>query len=83
MATDEDWRTTEEGERADLCWDDVYSCTLVTDITAEAGLPDSGGVRIAVTEEGSQLQMELAPEPQAGDDVIDTEGAIVSPPPPV
>src|SRR5690625_5000759 len=44
-------------------------------ITTEAGLPESGGVRIAVTDEGSQLQMELAPEPQAGDDVIESEGA--------
>ncbi|MGC0273729.1 HesB/IscA family protein [Pseudactinotalea sp. Z1739] len=46
-------------------------------ITAEADLPETGGVRIAVTEEGSQLHLELAPEPQSGDEVVEAEGARV------
>lgn len=50
--------------------------TAIKSITSEAGLPDTGGVRIAVTEE-SQLQMELAPEPHSGDDVVEAEGARV------
>lgn len=50
--------------------------TAIKSITSEADLPDSGGVRIAVTDD-SQLQMELAPEPQSGDDVVEAEGARV------
>lgn len=46
-------------------------------ITTEADLPETGGVRIAVTEEGSQLHLELASEPQSGDEVVEAEGARV------
>jgi len=47
----------------------------IKSITSEADLPEGGGVRIAVTDDGGQLQMELAQEPQEGDEVIETEGA--------
>lgn len=49
--------------------------TAIKTITTEAGLPDSGGVRIAMAKNGSELQMALMPEPIAGDDVIENEGA--------
>lgn len=51
--------------------------SAIKSITTEAGLPDTGGVRIAVTDQGGELQMELAPEPQSGDEIIEDEGARV------
>ena len=51
--------------------------TAIKAITTDAGLPETGGVRIAVAEGGNELQMQLVPEPAAGDEVIETEGARV------
>lgn len=46
-------------------------------LTSEAGLPEDGGVRIAMSEGGSELQMALSPEPAVGDQVIENDGARV------
>lgn len=51
--------------------------TAIKTLTTQAGLPDEGGVRIAMAENGSELQMALSPEPAVGDEVIDTDGARV------
>ena len=51
--------------------------TAIKTLTSEAGLPEDGGVRIAMADGGSELQMALSPEPAAGDQVIDTDGARV------
>lgn len=49
----------------------------VAGLTTEANVPETGGVRIALTEDQSQLEMSLVPEPQETDEVIDTDGAKV------
>ncbi|MFD1717083.1 iron-sulfur cluster biosynthesis family protein [Georgenia deserti] len=49
----------------------------VKGLTSEANLPESGGVRIALTEDQSQLEMSLVTEPEASDEVIETEDARV------
>ncbi|GAA4421810.1 hypothetical protein GCM10023169_15210 [Georgenia halophila] len=49
----------------------------VKGLTSEAGLPDSGGVRIALTDDQSQLEMSLVTEPEDNDEVIETEDAKV------
>lgn len=51
--------------------------TAIKTITSQAGLPEDGGVRIAMSEGGSELQMALSPEPAAGDEVIENDGARV------
>ncbi len=51
--------------------------TAIKTLTSEAGLPEDGGVRIAMSEGGSELQMALSPEPAVGDQVIDDDGARV------
>src|SRR5665811_1550631 len=38
-------------------------------IASEAGLPDSGGVRITMADAGDQFEMSLAPEPALSDAV--------------
>ena len=49
----------------------------IVGITAEAGLPRTGGVRIALAEESDRIELSLVLKPEAGDDVIDAEGARV------
>ena len=49
----------------------------ITGITAQSGLPDSGGVRLSLAATADQVEMALAPEPQAQDDVIAEDGARV------
>ena len=39
--------------------------TAIKTLTSEAGLPEDGGVRIAMADGGSELQMALSPEPAA------------------
>lgn len=51
--------------------------TAIKTIAEQAGLPESGGVRIALADGGDELQMTLAPEPADGDDVIEGAGARV------
>lgn len=51
--------------------------TAIKTITSQAGLPEEGGVRIAMSEAGSDLQMALSPEPAVGDQVIENDGARV------
>ncbi|MBK5250459.1 MAG: hypothetical protein JJE50_13695 [Actinomycetales bacterium] len=46
-------------------------------IASEAGLPDSGGVRITMADAGDQFEMSLAPEPALSDAVIEADGARV------
>ncbi|HLS14596.1 MAG TPA: iron-sulfur cluster biosynthesis family protein [Beutenbergiaceae bacterium] len=51
--------------------------TAIQAITADAGLPEGGGVRIALADGGTELQMQLVPEPAEGDEVIEAGGARV------
>ncbi|SEE88142.1 HesB/IscA family protein [Ruania alba] len=51
--------------------------TAIKSITEQAGLPAEGGVRIAMAESGTELQMSLVPEPAESDQVIENEGARV------
>lgn len=49
----------------------------IRSLSEQAGLPATGGVRLAMDETGSGVQMSLAPEPQEGDQVVDDAGARV------
>lgn len=49
----------------------------VRDLTAQAGLPAEGGMRIATTEKDDQLELTLVPAPQPADAVIEDDGARV------
>ncbi|WP_043500660.1 HesB/IscA family protein [Georgenia sp. SUBG003] len=49
----------------------------VKGLTTEAGLPESGGVRIALTDEQTQLEMSLVTEPHPSDEVVEAEDAKV------
>ncbi|HEY0216039.1 MAG TPA: adhesin [Cellulomonas sp.] len=52
--------------------------TAVRDLTTRAGLPDSGGLRIAESEQQlGSFELALVPEAVPGDDVIDRDGATV------
>lgn len=49
----------------------------VRGLTTEAGLPESGGVRIALTEDQTQLEMSLVAEPLASDHAVGPDDAKV------
>lgn len=49
----------------------------VKGLATEAGLPESGGVRIALTPDQSQLEMSLVTEPAASDQVVESADARV------
>lgn len=51
--------------------------SAIADITAQACLPRTGGVRIALADCMDRVELSLVPEPEAGDDVIDVAGARV------
>ncbi|VTR75450.1 MULTISPECIES: adhesin [Cellulomonas] len=56
--------------------------TAVRDLTTRAGLPESGGLRIAESEQQlGAFDLALVPEAVPGDEVIATEGATVFVPP--
>lgn len=46
-------------------------------LSEQAGLPETGGVRLAMDENQGGVQLSLAPEPSAGDQVIEDAGARV------
>lgn len=49
----------------------------VKGLTVQAGLPDGGGVRIALAPEQNQLELSLVPGPEAGDEVVEADEAKV------
>lgn len=51
--------------------------TAIRSLSEQAGLPETGGVRLAMDETQNGLQMSLAPEPETGDQVVEGEGARV------
>lgn len=51
--------------------------TAITGLTSQADLPETGGVRIALTEANDQVEMTLSPQPEPGDEVIEEEGCRV------
>lgn len=51
--------------------------TAIRSLSEQAGLPETGGVRLALDENQSGLQMSLAPEPAEGDEVVEDAGARV------
>lgn len=52
--------------------------TAVRDLTTRAGLPESGGLRIAESEQQlGSFELALVPEAVPGDEVIASEGATV------
>lgn len=51
--------------------------TAIRSLSEQAGLPETGGVRLAMDEAQDGLQMSLAPQPEEGDQVIDDAGARV------
>ena len=56
--------------------------TAVRDLTTRAGLPDSGGLRIAESQQQlGSFELALVPEAVPGDEVIASEGATVFVPP--
>lgn len=52
--------------------------SAVRDLTSRAGLPESGGLRIAESEQQlGSFELALVPEAAPGDEVIDSAGATV------
>jgi Fe-S cluster assembly iron-binding protein IscA len=52
--------------------------SAVEDLTVQAGLPDTGGLRIAEsTEHAGSLELALVAAPTPGDDVVTAGGATV------
>ncbi len=51
--------------------------TAIRSLSEQAGLPETGGVRLAMDEGQSGLQMSLAPQPEDGDQVVEDAGARV------
>ncbi|MFS0701572.1 adhesin [Cellulomonas sp. 179-A 4D5 NHS] len=52
--------------------------SAVEDLTTQAGLPDTGGLRIAEsTERAGSLELALVAAPTPGDDVVTAGGATV------
>ena len=51
--------------------------TAIRSLSEQAGLPDTGGVRLAMDGQEGGIQMSLAPEPAVGDQVVEDEGARV------
>lgn len=49
----------------------------ITGITSQSGLPQTGGVRLALTRDADEVEMTLSPQPENGDQVIDEDGARV------
>ncbi len=49
----------------------------ISGITAQSGLPRSGGVRLSLAPDADQVEMSLSPQPEIGDEVIDEDGARV------
>ncbi|GAA1627641.1 adhesin [Georgenia ruanii] len=43
----------------------------VRDLSTQAGLPETGGMRIALTEPGDGVELSLVPAPDPADDVIE------------
>jgi iron-sulfur cluster assembly protein len=51
--------------------------TAIRSLSEQAGLPASGGVRLAMDENQGGVQLSLAPEPSDGDQVVEDAGARV------
>lgn len=51
--------------------------TAISSIAEQAELPPTGGVRIAMSDGGTDVQMSLVPEPVEGDEVVEAPGARV------
>ncbi|WP_420112179.1 adhesin [Pseudactinotalea sp.] len=51
--------------------------TAIRSLSEQAGLPETGGVRLAMDESQNGLQMSLAQEPAEGDQVVGDTGARV------
>jgi Fe-S cluster assembly iron-binding protein IscA len=49
--------------------------TAIRSLTAQPEVPDGAGLRIATDPSAGALQLTVAPEPQEGDRVVDSEGA--------
>ncbi|WP_372594032.1 adhesin [Actinotalea sp.] len=48
--------------------------SAVHELADGAGLPESGGMRIAPASEEGSVELSLVPEPVAGDEVVEGEG---------
>lgn len=47
----------------------------IRSLTAQPDVPETAGLRIATDQSAGALQLSVAPEPQAGDQVVDNSGA--------
>jgi iron-sulfur cluster assembly protein len=47
----------------------------IRSLTGQPEVPDGSGLRIASDPDAGSLQLSLAPEPQEGDQVVDSSGA--------
>lgn len=50
---------------------------LIRDLAAQEAMPETGGVRIASDISAGELSIELAQQPNQGDEVVDQNGARV------
>lgn len=48
---------------------------VIRDLTDRQSVPDGAGLRIAADPQSGELTLSLAPQPEAGDQVVDSAGA--------
>lgn len=48
---------------------------VIRDLTSQLAVPDGSGLRIAADPQTSALRLSVAPQPEAGDQVVDAAGA--------
>jgi iron-sulfur cluster assembly protein len=46
----------------------------IRDLTSEPGLPEKCGLRIAHQDTAGSLELSIAPGPDAGDEIVETDG---------
>ena len=51
--------------------------TIVKEVTAQQGVPDTGGLRISSEEPSRGLMVTTASEPEPGDQTVELDGAVV------
>jgi Fe-S cluster assembly iron-binding protein IscA len=50
---------------------------VIRDLTSEPAVPDGSGLRITADRQAGGLTLSLAPQPEAGDQVVDAAGALL------
>jgi iron-sulfur cluster assembly protein len=51
------------------------AAAVIRDLTTQQDAPEGAGLRIATDDDAASLMLSLSPQPQAGDVVLDADGA--------